>query len=44
VTWAAAMVLWRYGHIEEKWGANLKVIENDIERSADGALAPTADI
>jgi high-affinity nickel-transport protein len=44
VTWGAAMLLWRYGHIEEKWGANLKVIETDIERAADGVFAPIADL
>jgi hypothetical protein len=38
------MLLWRYGHIEEKWGANLKVIETDIERAADGVFAPIADL
>jgi high-affinity nickel-transport protein len=24
VTWAAAMLFWRYGNVEEKWGARLK--------------------
>jgi len=24
VTWAGAMLIWRYGHIEERWGARLK--------------------
>jgi len=24
VTWAAAVLIWRYGHIEEKWGARLQ--------------------
>jgi nickel/cobalt transporter (NiCoT) family protein len=24
VVWAAALSIWRYGHIEEKWGASLK--------------------
>jgi high-affinity nickel-transport protein len=24
VTWAGALAIWRYGHIEEKWGARLK--------------------
>ncbi len=24
VTWAVAMLVWRYGHIEEKWSARLK--------------------
>jgi high-affinity nickel-transport protein len=23
-TWAAAMVIWRYGHIEEKWSARFQ--------------------
>jgi high-affinity nickel-transport protein len=23
-TWAGAMLIWRYGHIEEKWGSRLK--------------------
>ena len=27
VTWAAAMLIWRYGHIEEKWGARLRAME-----------------
>jgi nickel/cobalt transporter (NiCoT) family protein len=26
-TWAGAMLIWRYGHIEEKWGARLKVAD-----------------
>jgi high-affinity nickel-transport protein len=25
VTWAVAMLIWRYGHIEEKWSARLQV-------------------
>jgi high-affinity nickel-transport protein len=24
ITWAGALVIWRYGHIEEKWGARLQ--------------------
>ena len=24
VTWAAALLIWRYGHIEEKWSARLR--------------------
>jgi nickel/cobalt transporter (NiCoT) family protein len=27
VTWAAAMVIWKYGHIEEKWSARLRTAE-----------------
>ena len=23
-TWAVAMLVWRYGHIEEKWSARLQ--------------------
>jgi high-affinity nickel-transport protein len=23
VTWVAALLVWRYGRIEERWGANL---------------------
>jgi high-affinity nickel-transport protein len=23
-TWAAAMLVWRFGHIEEKWSARLQ--------------------
>jgi high-affinity nickel-transport protein len=34
VTWAAAMLIWRYGHIEEKWGARLQ------PNSAGGPLSP----
>ena len=26
VTWAVAMLIWRYGHIEEKWGARLQPV------------------
>jgi high-affinity nickel-transport protein len=25
VTWLAALLIWRYGHIEEKWGARLQL-------------------
>ena len=27
VTWACALALWRFGHLEEKWGARLKGAE-----------------
>jgi high-affinity nickel-transport protein len=38
-TWAAAMAIWRYGHIEEKWTARLQ-----HSRSADSAdLAEAAE-
>jgi nickel/cobalt transporter (NiCoT) family protein len=29
VTWAAAMLIWRYGHIEEKWSARLQRGQRD---------------
>jgi high-affinity nickel-transport protein len=44
VTWAAAMVLWRYGRIEEKWGANLKVIDHGIAHALDDGFTPVADL
>jgi len=27
-TWAVAMLIWRYGHIEEKWSARLRPSES----------------
>jgi high-affinity nickel-transport protein len=24
ITWAGAMLIWRFGHVEEKWGSKLK--------------------
>jgi high-affinity nickel-transport protein len=24
VTWAGALLIWRYGHVEEKWNARLQ--------------------
>lgn len=30
VTWAAAMLIWRYGRVEEKWSARLKAAEDAI--------------
>ena len=46
VTWAAALLIWKYGHIEEKWTANLShttsaaQLENDlaVRYEADGAV------
>ncbi len=40
LTWAAAMIIWRYAHVEEKWSANLKVIDAPDH---DG-LSPVADL
>jgi high-affinity nickel-transport protein len=33
-TWAAAMVIWRYGHIEEKWSARLQRGHEDTAERA----------
>jgi high-affinity nickel-transport protein len=44
VTWAAAMVIWRYAHIEEKWGANLKVIDHVGDLSPDSDREPAVDL
>jgi hypothetical protein len=31
VTWIGALLIWRFGHIEEKWGARLQspMLESD---------------
>jgi nickel/cobalt transporter (NiCoT) family protein len=34
VTWAAAMIIWRYGHIEEKWSARLQRGHEDTAERA----------
>ena len=28
ITWTAALLIWRYGHIEEKWTARLQAGQN----------------
>jgi nickel/cobalt transporter (NiCoT) family protein len=30
VTWAVALAIWRYGNVEEKWGARLKPTDNPL--------------
>jgi high-affinity nickel-transport protein len=44
VTWAAAMLFWRYCHIEEKWSARLKTeqIGSNPSDLPYGSLGPTA--
>jgi high-affinity nickel-transport protein len=32
VTWAVAMAIWRFGHIEEKWGARLQPADSEESR------------
>jgi hypothetical protein len=40
VTGAAAMIIWRYGHIEEKWSARLqRGYEDTAERPPDPAAS-----
>jgi len=42
VTWAVALLVWRYGHIEEKWSARLKASANEgtpLSSPWDGAEA-----
>ncbi|MGO9343246.1 MAG: HoxN/HupN/NixA family nickel/cobalt transporter [Acidimicrobiales bacterium] len=38
VTWAGALAIWRYGHVEEKWGARLKAEEVAIVAGAERNL------
>ena len=40
LTWAAAMVIWRYGHIEEKWTARLQGGSAGTPPSPPWAQAP----
>ena len=34
LTWAGAMLVWRYGHIEESWSANLRDATSPIVADA----------
>jgi hypothetical protein len=40
VTWAAAMVIWRFGRIEEKWTARLHSVRLQAGEGAQAALSP----
>jgi nickel/cobalt transporter (NiCoT) family protein len=47
VTWLGAVLIWRYGHIEEKWGSRLRSTEIAILDGAERALGddePREDI
>jgi len=35
VTWAAAMAIWRYGHIEERWTARLQAVSPGAQADAE---------
>jgi nickel/cobalt transporter (NiCoT) family protein len=44
VVWAGAILLWRYGHIEEKWGANLTIIDDEeLDVDAQGYWSSIGD-
>jgi nickel/cobalt transporter (NiCoT) family protein len=38
VTWAGAVLIWRYGHIEEKWGSSLRKTETATLDAAEWSL------
>jgi high-affinity nickel-transport protein len=38
VTWAGAVLLWRYGHVEEKWGSSLRPTEVALLDGAERSL------
>src|ERR1700691_2184789 len=38
VTWVGAVLIWRYGHIEEKWGSRLRPMEVAILEGAERSL------
>ena len=38
VTWIGAMLIWRYGHIEERWGASLRQTEVAILEGAERSM------
>jgi high-affinity nickel-transport protein len=35
-TWAGALAIWKYGHVEEKWMARLKVSEGGVDQLSIG--------
>lgn len=41
LTWSGALVIWRYGHVEEKWGANLRSTEG-FQAGTTGELSAGA--
>jgi len=47
VTWLGAVLIWRYGRIEEKWGSRLRPIETAILDGAERSLGdeePRGDV
>ena len=43
VTWAAAMLIWRYGHIEEKWSARLQTVSPLAQADAEELIMTRTD-
>ncbi len=43
VTWAAAMLLWRYGHIEERWTARLQGVSPRAQDEAEELIMTRTD-
>jgi nickel/cobalt transporter (NiCoT) family protein len=43
VTWVAAVLIWRYGHIEEKWTARLQQGAGVKETPLSPTLAETSE-
>ncbi len=46
VTWVGAVLIWRYGKIEDKWGSRLRITEVALLEGAEGMLGtypPRAD-
>ncbi len=39
VTWLGAVLIWRYGHIEEKWGSSLRPTEVAVLDGAERSLS-----
>jgi hypothetical protein len=35
-TWAGALAIWKYGHVEEKWTARLRASGDGIEQLSIG--------
>jgi high-affinity nickel-transport protein len=38
LTWAAALAIWHYGHVEERWGARLRAEEIAVISSAERSI------
>ncbi len=43
VTWAAAMLVWRYGHIEDRWSARLQSVSPAAQDEAEELIMTRTD-